>query len=140
MCCTGSVGNLWQLHPSILNRNRKGLVPGALLTVTAVRLGILSPGGSRLGDPVSIILLLATVGRCLRLVGERHNGGGGIGGGGVVLGVGEAVQVLAGGIDGAVDGTFGGATYAVLLCLIQVVGDTSFYTWMEVTFSRFLAC
>lgn len=89
---------------------------------------------------MSVILLLAAVGRCLCLVGERHNGGGGVGGGGGVLGVGEAVQVLAGGIDGAVDGAFGGATYAVLLRLIQVVGDTGFYAGMEATFSRFLAC
>lgn len=45
-----------------------------------------------------------------------------------MLGIGEAVQVLAGGIDGAVNGTFSGAIYAVLLCLVQVVGDTSFCT------------
>lgn len=35
-----------------------------------------------------------------------------------MLGVGEAVQVLAGGIDGAVDGTFSGATDAVFLRLV----------------------
>lgn len=83
--------------------------------------------------------MLAVVGRHLRLVGEGHDGGGGIGGGGVVLGVGEAVQVLAGGIDGAVNGTFGGAAHAVFLRLIQVVGDTSFYTGMELRVSSFHA-
>lgn len=90
---------------------------------------------------MAIFLLLAAVGRRLRLVGERHDGGGGVGGGGGVLCVGEAVQVLAGGVDGAVNGTFGGATHAVLLRLIQVVGDTSFYTRMELIFSTlFLLC
>lgn len=103
----------------------------SFLTVAAVRLGVLSARGPRLGDPVSIVLLLGTVDRCLCLVGERHDGGGGVRGGGVVLAVGEAVQVLTGGIDGAVDWTLGGATYAVLLRLIQVVGDTGFYTGME---------
>lgn len=82
-----------------------------------------------------VLLLLAAVGRRLRLVGERHDGGGGVGGGGGVLGVGEAVQVLAGGVNGAVDGAFSGAAHAVLLCLIQVVGDTSFYRGMEGIFS-----
>lgn len=41
-------------------------------------------------------------------------------------GVGEAVQVLAGGVDGAVDRTLGGTTDAVLLCLVQIVGDAGF--------------
>lgn len=50
-----------------------------------------------------------------------------------MLGIGEAVQVLTGGIDGAVDGTFSGAIDAVLLSLIQVVGDTSFCTWTNET-------
>lgn len=105
-------------------------------TVVALWLGVLSPGGSRLGDPVAVVLLLATERRRLRwwgrrrhrlrLVGERHDGGGGVGGGGVVLGVGEAVQVLAGGVDGAVDGSLGGAADAVLLRLVQVVGDAGF--------------
>lgn len=80
---------------------------------------------------MSIVLLLAAGGRRLRLVGKRHDGGGGVGGGGGVLGVSEAVQVLAGGVDGAVDGAFSGAIYAVLLRLVQVVGDTSFCTGIE---------
>lgn len=58
-----------------------------------------------------------------------------------MLGVGEAVQILAGGIYGAVDGAFCGASHAVFLCLIQVVGDASFYTGTEVIFSTvFLLC
>lgn len=106
------------------------------LTTVALRLSVLNPRGSRLGDPVAVVLLLAAEHWCwwlrrrrchrLRLVGERHNGGGGIGSGGAVRGVGEAVQVLAGGVDGAVDRTLGGATNAVLLCLVQVVGDAGF--------------
>ncbi len=48
-----------------------------------------------------------------------------------MLGVRKAVQVLTGGINGAVDWTFSGATHAVLLCLVQVVGDTSFCTVVE---------
>lgn len=104
------------------------LRPWGLLTVAAVGLGVLSPRGSRLGDPVSFVLLLAAVGRRLYLVAERHDGGGSIGCGGAVLGVGEAVQVFAGGIYSAVDGTFGGASHAVLFCLVQVVGDTGLCT------------
>lgn len=97
---------------------------GPLLTVAAVWLGVLSSGWTQRGDPLSFIRLLCTWSRRLRLVGERHDGGGGIGSGGHVLGVGEAVQVLVGGIYGAVDGTLGGATQAVFLRLVQVVGDT----------------
>lgn len=99
-----------------------------LLTVAAVGLGVLSSRGSRLGDPVSVVLLLAAVGRRLCLVAERHDGGGSVGSGGVVFGVGKAVQVFAGSIYGAVDGTFSGSSHAVLLRLVQVVGDTGFYT------------
>lgn len=91
--------------------------PGVFLTIVAVWLCILSSRRPWLGDPVTVVLLL-TVCRCLWLVGEGHNGGGGVGGGGGVLGVGEAVQVLAGSIDGAVDGTFSGAADAVFLCLV----------------------
>lgn len=125
-----------QHYLSVLNKDRWV----SFLTVAAVRLGVLSSRGPRLGDPVSIVQLLGTVDRCLRLGGERHDGGGGIGGGGVVLAVGEAVQVLTGGIDGAVDWTLGGATYAVLLRLIQVVRDTGFYTGIEVTFIIVFFC
>lgn len=85
---------------------------------------------------MAVVLLLTAVGWNLCLVGERHDGGGSVRSGGVVLGVGETVQVLAGGINRAVDGTFGGASHAVLLSLIQVVGDASFYTGMEVGFSK----
>lgn len=92
---------------------------------------------------MSVVLLFAAVGWRLRLVGERHDGCGGVGGGGVVLGVGEAVQVFTSGIYSAVDRTFGGATHAVLLCLVQVVGDTGFYTVVKVrlntVFLRLLA-
>lgn len=104
-------------------------------TAVALRLGVLSPRGSWLGDPVAVVLLLTAERwrwrlrwRChrLRLGGKRHNGCGGVGSGGAVLRVGEAVQVLAGGVDGAVNRTLGGATDAVLLCLVQVVGDAGF--------------
>lgn len=50
-----------------------------------------------------------------------------------MLGIGEAVEVLTGGVDGAVYRAFSGAAYAILLRLVQVVGDTSFYTGMEET-------
>lgn len=97
------------------------LVP--VLTVTAVRLGVLRSGRAQLGDSATVIRLLDNVSRRRRLFGERHDGGGGVGSRGHVVAVGEAVQVLAGGVDGAVDGTFGGAAHAVFLCLVQVVGD-----------------
>lgn len=97
---------------------------GPLLTVTAVRLGVLSSGWTQRRDPLSFIRPLCAWSRHLRLVGEGHDGGGGIGSGGHVLGVGEAVQVLTGGVNGAVDGTLSGAAHAVFLCLVQVVGDT----------------
>lgn len=67
------------------------------------------------------------------LVAERHDGCGCVRGGRGVLGIGEAVEVLTGGVDGAVYGAFSGAAYAILLRLVQVVGDTSFYTGMEET-------
>lgn len=97
---------------------------GTLLTVTAVWLGVLSPGWTQRGDSLAFVQLLSTWSWHLCLVGERHDGGGGIGSGGHVLGVGEAVQVLIGGINGAVDRTLSGATHAVLLRLVQVVGDS----------------
>lgn len=111
-----------------------------LLTITAVGLSVLSSRGTWLGDPMSVVLLLAAVGQHLSLVAKRHDGGGSVGGGGVVLGVGVAVQVFAGGIYGAVDGAFSGATHAVLFCLVQVVGDTGFYTGVEVTVSIVSEC
>lgn len=108
-----------------------------ILTVAAVGLGVLSSRWPWLGDPVSVLWLFDAVGWRLHLVGERHDGCGGVWGSGVLLGVGEAVQVLAGGVDGAVDGAFSGATYAVLLSLVQVVGDTSFCTGMEKILASF---
>lgn len=57
-----------------------------------------------------------------------------------MLGIGEAVEVLTGGVDGAVYGAFGGAAYAILLRLVQVVGDPSFYTGMEETPALLGAC
>lgn len=111
-----------------------------LLTVAPVWLSVLSSGGPRLGDPVSLALLLTAVRRHRRLAAERHDGGGCVGGGGVVLGVGEAVQIFAGGIYSAIDGTFGGATHAVLLRLVQVVGDASFYTGPEGSLSFSSVC
>lgn len=91
------------------------------LTAGAVRLGILGSGGSWLGDPVPFVLLVAALSWRLRLVGEGHDGSGGIRSGGGVLAVGEAMQVLTGCVDGAVDRTLSRAPHAVLLRLIQVV-------------------
>lgn len=108
----------------------------SFLTTAAVQLGVLSSRWTGLGNPVAVVLLLTAVWWNLCLVGERHDGGGSVRSGGVVLGVGETVQVLAGGVNRAVDGTFGGASHAVLLSLIQVVGDASFYTGTEVGFSK----
>lgn len=73
-----------------------------------------------------VVQLLPTMSCSLCLTGKRHDGGGSIQCGGRVLVVSEAVQVLVGGIDGAVDGPFVGASDAVLLSLTQVVGDASF--------------
>ena len=70
---------------------------------------------------MSVILLLTTVSRRLRLIGNGHDGGGGVRSGGAVLGIGEAVKVLTGCINGAVDWTLCGASHTVFLCLIQVV-------------------
>lgn len=82
-------------------------------------------------------VLLLPAKRCpLWLTGEGHDGGGGVRGGGDVLAVGEAVQVLAGGIDGAVDGTLRGTPHAVLLRLIQIVGDPSFCMRAEFVLSK----
>lgn len=127
MCCTAKA-----------KPDRTSRPDGSPLTAGALWLGVLGPGGSWLGDPVAVVLLLAAERRRrwrrwwrrrrLRLVGERNDGGGGVGGGGGVLGVGEAVQVLAGGVDGAVDWTLCGAADAVLLRLVQVVGDAGLCT------------
>lgn len=115
----------------VLNQNKTGRTAdrtsvrpkeGTVLTVAAVRQGVLSPGRTKWRDPVSFVL--TPVSLRLRLAAEGHDGGGGVGSGGHVLAVGEAVQVLTGGVNGAVDRTFGGAAHAVLLCLVQVVGDT----------------
>ena len=111
-----------------------------LLTIAAVRLGVLSSRGPRLDYPVSLIRLLGAQDRGLCLVGEGHDGGGGVRGGGGVLGVGEVLQVLVGCVYGAVDGTFGGAAHAVLLCLIQVVGYSSFCTGVKVIFNILFSC
>lgn len=70
---------------------------------------------------MSVSLLLPGVSRRLSLVCERHDGGRGVGSGGGVLCVGEAVKVFTCGVDGAVDGTLSRAPDAVLLSLVQVV-------------------
>lgn len=67
-------------------------------------------------------ILLRTAGR---LVGERHDGSAGVGSGVLRVLSGEAAQIFAGGIDGAVDGAFIGVG-AVFLSLVQVVRDSRF--------------
>lgn len=92
-----------------------------IISLGTVWLRILRAGGSRLSHPVAAILFWTA----RRLVGERHDGSTGVGC--CVLRVlsGEAAQIFAGGINGAVDGAFIGLG-AVFLSLVQVVRDSCF--------------
>lgn len=58
-----------------------------------------------------------------RLVGERHDGSAGVGCGVLRVRSGETAQVLAGGVNGAVDGAFVGVC-TVLLILVEVIRDS----------------
>lgn len=84
-----------------------------IISLGTVWLCILRAGGPRLSHPVAAILLW-TAG-CL--VGERHDGSTGVRSGVLRVLSGEAAQIFACGINGAVDGAFIGVS-AVFLSLV----------------------
>lgn len=57
------------------------------------------------------------------LVGERHDGSAGVGRGMLRVLSSKTAQVLAGGVNGAVDGAFIGVC-TVLLILVEVIRDS----------------